>query len=239
MEVVDPAIDRLIPKKVFVRNAIDPEWLEPRPPSGLFRSRFGLQDKSVVLFLGRIHPVKGLDLLITAFGKVIRKKPDTVLVIAGPDSEGYGKVIDRQIKSGGISQKVIMAGMLTGVDKLAALADADLLVQPSYQEGHSIAVTEALYYGVPVVISEACHMPEVASHNAGVIVDNKAMQLSNVLIDLLSNPERRITMGEAGRLLALRYYSWDAVAREMKKVYEEILMQKHVKEFGKLQQILI
>jgi glycosyltransferase involved in cell wall biosynthesis len=115
-----------------------------------------------------------------------------------------------------------------GVEKRAALADADLLILPSYQEGQSMAVTEALCCGVPVVITNACHMPEVAIHGAGLIVENSATDLMEAILVLLDHPEMRKKMGEAGKLLAGRLYSWSSIAGEMSQVYREMLETKIV-----------
>jgi glycosyltransferase involved in cell wall biosynthesis len=226
-EEISPDVERLLPHKVFIPNGVDPDSLEPAPPLGLFKSQFGLHGKSVVLFLGRLHPVKGIDRLIEAFREVAKKQRDAALVIAGPDAAGYRSILEKMISKNGLSDRIILPGMLTGMAKRAVLADSDLLVLPSYQEGHSMAVTEALYYGLPVIISKACHMPEVELHNAGVIVEGEPGQLSKSIVELITDSEKRKTMGDAGRLLARRLYTWEGIAGDMVKVYEDLLRAKN------------
>jgi glycosyltransferase involved in cell wall biosynthesis len=227
-EPISSMVRAELPRTVYIPNGIDPESLEPMPPRGLFRDRFRLHDRQIVLFLGRLHPVKGLDLLVEAFEGVAQRRSNVVLVIAGPDTNGYREILERNIARRGLSACVILPGMLMGVEKRAALADADLLILPSYQEGQSMAVTEALCCGVPVVITNACHMPEVAIHGAGLIVENSATDLMEAILVLLDHPEMRKKMGEAGKLLAGRLYSWSSIAGEMSQVYREMLETKIV-----------
>jgi glycosyltransferase involved in cell wall biosynthesis len=112
--------------------------------------------------------------------------------------------------------------MLTGVEKRTTFVDADLFVQPSHQEGHSIAVTEALYYGIPVIVTKRCAMSDIEENGAGLAVESNPASLCEAIVTLLDQPLMRKRMGEAGRTLVMKRYTWDAIAPEMIRVYREL-----------------
>lgn len=141
----------------------------PSPASSEAREKFlarfpELRDKQVLLFLGRLHPKKGCDLLIDAFRKV--NPPNTVLVLAGPDPIGWEK--DLRVRAAGLP--VVFTGMLQGEDKEAAFASADAFVLPSHQENFGMAVVEAMASGLPALISNQVNIwREVEAGAAGYI----------------------------------------------------------------------
>lgn len=182
-----------------------------------------IKDKKVILFLGRIHPKKGLELLIKAFSRIAKDRNDVCLLIVGPDSEGYQHTIEKICKTEGILNSVIITGMLIGRKKLAALRVANLFVLPSHSEGFSISILEALACGLPVVITKECNFPEVEKMGAGRVIERDVEQLSNNLIELLENPELCKTMGEKGKKMVRDTYTWDKIADKMVAVYETVM----------------
>ena len=118
-----------------------------------------LADRPFLLFLSRLHPKKGLDLLIPAFAALAREFPDWLLVLAGPDEGGYRAQLERMVADRGLEQRILFTGMVTGEAKAALLAHADCFVLPSYSEGFPVVVAEALGYGRPVVITTSCYVP--------------------------------------------------------------------------------
>jgi glycosyltransferase involved in cell wall biosynthesis len=182
-----------------------------------------LKDKKVILFLGRIHPVKGLDLLAEAFARIVRKQINVILVIAGPDCEGYKNKIEAILKSKGALDKTIFTGLLTGKKKLVALNRADICVIPSYSEVRSIVALEAMICKVPIIITHQCHFPEVAEAKAGIIIEPEAKQLTQALLKLLDNPDLCREMGRNGSRLVKEHYSWDKIADKMIQLYENVL----------------
>jgi glycosyltransferase involved in cell wall biosynthesis len=111
-----------------------------------------------VLFLSRIHPKKGLDLLIPAFRELLRSWPADAqkpkLALVGPDADGYRSEVETMVREQGITEQVLWTGMLQGSEKVQAYVDSDLFVLPSYQENFGIAVAEAMAAGLPVIISD-------------------------------------------------------------------------------------
>jgi glycosyltransferase involved in cell wall biosynthesis len=122
---------------------------------GTFRGAFpSLADRTMILFLSRIHAKKGIDLLLPAFARTRSKHPDAVLVIAGDGDRRVVEELQQQSRDLGLSSGIIWAGFLQGERKRNALADADVFVLPSYSENFGIAVVEAMGAGLPVVVQQ-------------------------------------------------------------------------------------
>lgn len=206
----------------IIPNGIFPEELANTPPRGTFENDHAeLQGRPYILFLGRLHLVKGLDYLAEAFAQVASIIKDLDLVVVGPD-EGAQREFEQRVRSHNIQDRVHLLGPLYGSDKIAALRDAVCLVQPSRQEGFSMAITEALAIGIPVVISRSCYFPEVAENNAGEVVRLEADELAQAIIRIVSDPERRARMSKAAKQLVLTRYTWHSVARSFLQEYSNV-----------------
>jgi glycosyltransferase involved in cell wall biosynthesis len=202
-----------------IPNGVFPEEIEPLPARGTFYARHAfLQGAPYVLFLGRLHYKKGLDYLAEAFAQLAREDARVRLVVAGPDG-GERESFERRVWSLSTGERVHVVGPLYGSDKLAALVDAECFCLPSRQEGFSLAVTEALACGVPPIISEACHFPEVAEAGAGEIVPLEPGAIAAALRRVLSDPQRRLRMGAAGQALVASRYTWLRVAEQTLEAY--------------------
>lgn len=204
----------VIPNGVFL------EEFDPLPPRGGFRAtRPELGDRPVVFFLSRLHYKKGLDYLADAFAIVAEKIPEAQLVVAGPDG-GVQADFEAQIKRLGIADRVHLVGPIYGPAKIQALIDCDCFCLPSRAEGFSVAVTEALACRVPVVISEACHFPEVRESGAGVVSDLNAEHIAAGIERVLSDRAAAAEMGRRGRELVVSRFTWPAIAGRMLAAYE-------------------
>ncbi|HVP65330.1 MAG TPA: glycosyltransferase [candidate division Zixibacteria bacterium] len=129
-----------------------------------------LENKKLALFLGRVHPKKGCDLLIEAFSKVFQDRTEWHLVIAGPDQVHWQAELERKAASLGIANRIAWTGMLNGDDKWSALAAAEIFVLPSHQENFGIVVAEALACSVPVLISTEVNIwREIEGDGAGIV----------------------------------------------------------------------
>lgn len=205
-----------------VPNAVDlPEEIHGE----LFLDRFpDLRGKRLVLFLSRLHPKKGLDLLMASWAEVACLHPEARLVIAGPDSDGLQASLRQQAVELGIDGQVTFPGMLTGAVKWSALDAAEGFVLPSYSEGLSMALLEALGVGVPVIATRNCNMPEITTSDAGWEIEATVPALVTALKALLSSaPEGNWTKGRNGVRLVAERYTPAAVARQMAAVYEFVL----------------
>lgn len=202
-------------------NGIDPAEFSTLPPRGTLRAALGIPaGTAVVLFLGRLHPKKGLDLLVPAFARL---PGGPHLVVAGPDSDGCGATLEREALRLGVRNRVHFAGMVRGGDKLAALADADLFALPSRQENFGNAVVEALAAGVPVVVSDQVNLwPVIRDERVGGVVRLEVESIAAELARWLADPAERAAAGARGRGLIRRSFDWLAIARRWAGHYRRI-----------------
>ncbi len=216
---------RLGPPAFVVPNSLDLNAFASLPPYGSFRARHPeMAGKRLILFLGRMHRIKGLDRLAEAFGSAREKIQDAHLVIAGYDLEGYGRVVKGRLREQGILERVTFTGPLVGEEKLAAFRDCDLFVLPSYQENFGMAALEAMACGLPVVVSNGVYLyPEIQRAGAGLVVDGDPAGLAEAIGVLLRDATLRARMGEAGRRLVRERFSAEHVAGQMRSVYRNIL----------------
>ncbi len=201
-----------------IPNGVD---IPGSPSSSAFLERFPeLRDRRIILFLGRIHFKKGLDLLVRAWTMLIADHPDAVLVIAGPDSEDSQATAEANIAKSGVADRVLFTGMLQGELKWSALAAATAFVLPSYSEGFSVAVLEAMGMGLPVIVTTGCHLPEVQQYGAGWQIRPDAFELLAALQDVIGNSrEANAEIGLRGRRLVQERFSWAAVSTQMAELY--------------------
>jgi glycosyltransferase involved in cell wall biosynthesis len=187
----------------------------------LFLSRFpALRGHRLVLFMARLHPKKGLDLLLEAWADLASRFPGTRLVIAGPDAEATQARCESYVSLHGLGESVIFTGMLRDAMKWSALAAAEIFVLPSYSEGLSVSVLEAMGMGVPVIVTEPCNMPEVAENGAGLEIQPDAGEVASALQAMLSHtPEENAAIGRRGKELVQSRFTWPQVARKMAAVY--------------------
>jgi glycosyltransferase involved in cell wall biosynthesis len=199
-------------------NGLDLGEFAALPPEGAFRGRHPeLRGRAMILFLGRIHPKKGLDLLIPALARLGK---EARLVIAGPDQQGYRTVVEGMIRREGVGDRVIFTGMLHGMERVAALRDADLFVLPSYQENFGIAVAEALAAGTPVVISDQVNIHrEIAAAGVGQVVETNVAPLAAAIEAWLGDEKRRRSAGERGRDFVRERYDWRRIAEAWREHY--------------------
>jgi glycosyltransferase involved in cell wall biosynthesis len=193
------------------------------PKIGNFRARFGLENKPLVVFLGRITQKKGIDLLIQAFAVVTTLVPSAQLVLAGPEDPKYGMQVRRWLKQAGVQQKTTMTGMLVGREKLELLVDTDVWALPSYTENFGMAVVEAMACGVPVVITDRVNIHrDISEAGAGLVVGTDALALARALTKILLNRNLGSQLGEAGKELVASRFTWDRAAAELRNLYEAV-----------------
>jgi glycosyltransferase involved in cell wall biosynthesis len=151
--------------------------------------------------------------------------PDAVLVVAGAGEAQYEAQLKTLAENLGISGKVLFVGFLTGDKMTSVLRHAYLYVLPSYSEGLPLSVQNALTCGAPVVISDACNMPEVAEYGAGVVLPTnfKPRDLADALTRVLNNSHERDAMAQQTTRLVAERYSLEAVGRRTASFCESLL----------------
>jgi glycosyltransferase involved in cell wall biosynthesis len=207
----------------IVPNGIDQSEYEHLPPKGAFRQKYGLTaDHKVILFLGRVHQTKGIDLLINAFAGIVKDFDGARLVVAGPD-DGCLPALKSLAAELGLEQKVIFTGPLYGEQKLAAYADADVYALTSSWEAFGSSIFEAMACGTPVIVTDRCGVADIIRDKAGLVVPYNAAALQDALQTLLQDEPKRRRFGQDGRALVREKYGWGAIAARMEEVYKRCL----------------
>jgi glycosyltransferase involved in cell wall biosynthesis len=203
--------------------------LDQRSPSPLKMAECwpATAGKKIVLFLGRINFKKGLDVLAKAFGAVACKRDDVHLLLAGPDTEGYGAKVRDWLKHEGVLHKSTFTGMLNGERKAVTLEQSAMFVLPSYTENFSIAAVEAMAAGLPVVISNRVNIwREVSAGGAGIVVQPEAQSTADAITQLLDDPGSAAQMGERGRMLAHERFTWNTAGSLLLELYRQIALAR-------------
>lgn len=208
----------VIPNGVFLDRD---ETFDPQA----FRSRFGLGNEPLILFFGRLNPIKGPDLLLDAFVRVEGRFPEHHLVFAGPDS-GMLPVLTRRTMEAGLEDKVHFIGYVDAQMKYQCLRSADLIVIPSRHEAMSIVVLEAGVAARPVLLTDQCGLDEIEAIGGGRVVSPTVDALEGGLQKLLADPDSLQSMGETLKQYTLDNYSWDAIGPRYIDLYSRIL-EKH------------
>jgi glycosyltransferase involved in cell wall biosynthesis len=178
-----------------------------------------LRGRFVLLFYGRLHVKKGLDLLAEALGRLAAAHPEIHLVLAG-NEDGAGGPFLRRLDELGLATRVTAVGHVAGARAQAVWARADAFVLPSYSEGFSMAILEALACRLPCVFTRTCHFPEAEQAGAAVVVEPTIDGVTAGLDRLLAmRSEERRALGEKGRALVERDYTWDRQASRLAEVY--------------------
>lgn len=190
------------------------------------RDRAGIPGaRPVLLFMSRVDPKKGLDLLFPALERLVAEGLEFSFVMAGgnPQEPEYIEQINRQIADSTLADRSHILGFVRGGEKTAWLAAADLFVLPSYYENFGIAVAEAMTVGTPVVISDQVHIhEEITQSNSGWVCKCEVESLANALESAIGSQDDRQIRGNNARQHALGNYSWPAIADRMMAAYKGI-----------------
>jgi glycosyltransferase involved in cell wall biosynthesis len=185
--------------------------------------------KRIVLFLGRIHPVKGLDLFARAWSRVAGHFRDWHWVIAGPDEERYKAKLSSLFDQLAVSNRISFLGPVAGDEKEALLEASEFLVLPSQIESFGMVVLEAFLAGTPVMTSRNCPWPELEAGRCGWWVEQNIESWELALRSAMNLPGRDLRdMGLRGRRLVKEKYSEDHLVSSMIGVYEWLLGGKTI-----------
>jgi len=207
-----------------ISNGIDIESFKNLPECKQFKKKYGIREKHIILFLGRVHKRKGIGFLIKSFSKLTKEIDDAVLVIAGQD-DGYKREAEILAKSLGLHDKVKFTGSIDGQDKLSAYVDADVLVYPSIFEIFGLVPFEAIMCGTPVIVTDDCGCGElIRKVKAGYLVHYGDVEgLKDKILEAFGHPEDCKRMVESGKKYIARNLSWDNIAKQMTRVYSNAL----------------
>ena len=188
---------------------------------GNFRRAYKLSDKKILLFIGRLNAIKGIDFLLNTFAILTKDIKDTILVIAGPD-DGYKSEIESRINLLKINDKVLLIDGLYGEDKISAMKDADMFIYPSRHEIFGIAPLEALMCGTPVIVTENCGCADfLREANGGIVVKYQDISgLLDSIQNILDKKEEAKKLASNGMELVQRQFNWNEITKDMIKLYK-------------------
>jgi glycosyltransferase involved in cell wall biosynthesis len=211
------------PLKIIPNGIWQSDYTKPGDRELFYQHFPETRNKPLLLFLGRIDPKKGLDLLAQAFATVRQQFPTAHLVLAGPDNIGFTPKVEAYFAREGCLSAITFTGMLTGELKQAALAAATVYTAPSYSEGFSMSVLEGMASSLPCVITTGCNFPEAAAAQVAHVVEIDATAIAKALIYCLRDPEAAQAMGQRAKQLVFEHYSWETIGKQMLDVYQEIV----------------
>ena len=209
-------------KIVQIPNSIDIDGYEQLPEKGTFRKKYSITDEHIVLFLGRINKIKGIDILVKAVAELMEEGRSIRLVIIGSD-DGYLPALKELIKDLKIEEKVILTGFIPTEMKLAAYVDADVYVLPSIYETFPTTVLEAGACGTPVIVTDRCQIAPLVKNELGLVVSYDKDELRDALLRILTDEKMRTRFRETGRALVREKYTWSRCADQIETVYEEVV----------------
>lgn len=207
----------IIPNGVYADEISRPETLDQ------VYSRFPiLSNRPFMLFMGRIHYKKGLDVTVEAFADFAKTNGTVQLVIAGPEGGAEDDILAR-IKKHGLEERIHMVGSVYGNLKWQLLHAAECFVLTTRQEGFSVAVTEALGCGLPCIVSEDCHYPIISQIDAGFVIPLEHHAVVKAMRDMFESEQLRQQMSLNARELVLDRFTWPKVAQRCVEVYGDLI----------------
>jgi glycosyltransferase involved in cell wall biosynthesis len=199
----------------------------PGRPRSDVRARLGIPaGDPIVLFLGRLHPIKRIDLLAAAVAQVRARYPSIHLVLAGPDEGRHLAAL--QLHLAPLGSFVHAIGAVDDDTKHDLFAETAALALCSDSESFGMSVVEAMGAGVPVVVARTCGWTDIERDGCGWSVDQRAGAIADAVEQAIADPARAAAMGRRGAQIARERYSWRAVAERMIACYEDVLSMRAV-----------
>jgi glycosyltransferase involved in cell wall biosynthesis len=199
-----------------------------RPDASRFLEAFpGLRGRKLLLFLSRVDPKKGFDLLLPALESIRRRHPDSRLVIAGRGSPDYERELKAELSERGLSEMAVWAGFLEGDMKRSALGAATAYILPSHSENFGIAAVEALAAGVPCILTPGVAVAAgLHELGAALVPDPVPEAVAEAVHRLFSSPDVAAEIGALGRAHALTEFSMDTMGARLEALYSRIRRAK-------------
>ncbi|NNC72767.1 MAG: glycosyltransferase [Sphingomonadaceae bacterium] len=195
------------------------------PETRSLPKRRSTDETKTLLFLSRIHPKKGIEPLLRAWAMLDDAAPEIAkdwrLQLAGWDDGGHLDALCKLTRELGIDEQVNFPGGLYNEQKAEALASANAFILPSFSEGLPMSILEAWSYGLPVLMTEQCNLPEGFAAGAALRIDNDPAKLARQLEDYLALSDDRLSeIGEAGRAMVAADFSWDSIVDQYLALYD-------------------
>jgi len=214
-------------KIVLISPPLDISEFSLLPSRGIFRSKYDIKEEYIIIFVGRINSIKGLDFLVESIYELARLRNDVILIIVGSD-DGYKSALDKLIYELDLSGKVMFTGFLSGVEKLSALVDADVFVQTSIYEQGIRAPFEAVLCNTPIIVTGHTGAGEIVKKaDIGFPVEyGDKTGLRDMIIYVLENPDEATNKIKHAREYIETNLSYEKGVDKYEQFYKEVISGK-------------
>jgi len=211
-------------KVVVIPNGIDIGSFSNLPKKGSFRAKYHINQKHMILYLGRLHERKGIDFLIRSFAELLTEMDNVILVLAGPD-DGHLNKAKSIVEELSLNDKVKFTGFISSAEKLEAYMDADVLVYPSVLEIFGLVPFESITCGTPVVVTDDCGCGEfIKKANCGYLVTyGDIIDLKYKIRQILENPDIGSKFVENGNKYITNNLTWPLICKKIETLYENCI----------------
>lgn len=205
----------------IVPNGLDFSEYGNLPKRGEFRKKYGInEEEKIVLYVGRLHKTKGIDLLVKAFADASTEFGDAKLVIVGPD-DGYKFALEELVKSLKMNNNVLFIGFISNNEKMAAFVDGDVFVMPSFS-GFPITFLEACACGTPIITTNNGDELDWIHDKVGYVVDYDKDQLRDAISKVMNDQRLRRKFGIDGKQLIKESLGWSNIIGRIENLYEDV-----------------
>lgn len=208
---------------VIIPNGIDLSSYNQLPQKGVFRKKYHIENKEkIILFLGRLNIIKGLDLLINAFSLLTKQVDNIKLVIVGPD-DGCIHKLKKLTNALELNEHIVFTGPLYENDKQEAYVDADIYVLPSRYETFPNTVLEAAVCQTPSIVTDRCGIADLVGKNMGLVVEWDKKSLKDGMYSLITDDGKRKELGIRGKIFVRENLDSKIVAEKIENLYKSII----------------
>lgn len=211
-----------VDKIKIIPNGIDIETFNKIPDKGTFRNKYSISEGDrLILYVGRIHKSKGIDILINSFAKLQNNLSDSKLALVGPD-DGYIREMKKIVNNFKINDNVIFTGFVDAEIKNASYIDADVFVTPDFT-GFPITFLEAMFFGLPIITTNRGDKLDWIHNNVGFVVDFDRDQLVDAITKIISDKKLMKKFKEQGRNMLKYEFNWDKIAKKIESIYMDCI----------------
>lgn len=213
-----------VPKKkvYFIPNGITMNGLDKKDDAA-FRNLYGLDARKIILFIGRLNPVKGVDLLVAAFSKIAGEFTNYQLLIFGNDYGGFQAKLERMIEALHLKHCVKIFPPIFGIEKSWAYHAAEIFVIPSRYDTMTIIALEAAATACPLLITNQCDFAAIGDNGGALVVSPEARSIAHGLHDLLNDPVMLKQRGILGQKFVLKNYHWEKISNDFIRMFQDVL----------------
>ena len=206
----------------IIPNGVDIDEFKSLPKKGEFRKKLSINEKDkIILYLGRIHKSKGLDLLLHSFYELDKDLKNSKLLMVGPD-DGYQKYLEKIANKLNIQDKIIYTGHVTEEEKKMAFVDSDVFVTPRFY-GFPITFTESLACGLPIITTNEGDNIDWINNNVGYISKFNKNDLKDSIYKILNNEKIKIKFIRNSKNIVNNKLNWDIISEKILRIYSDII----------------